>query len=143
MPSERRTHREESTRRSRCRTGLQALWERPHVAEIGLVEALAFHRAGGVRPPDRRVVTDLRELSSPNLRRRFGQFKSRGLDGNLAPGGGEAYRTVVALQLGSDIYVLHAFKKKSKKGVVTPKPDVDLIKQRYKEARALAKHGQA
>ena len=51
---------------------------------------------------------------------------------------GEAYRTVVALQLGSTIYVLHAFQKKSKKGIATPKQDVDLIKQRYKEAKELA-----
>jgi phage-related protein len=51
---------------------------------------------------------------------------------------GEAYRTVVALQLGRTIYVLHAFQKKSKKGIATPKHDVDLIKQRYKEAKELA-----
>ena len=51
---------------------------------------------------------------------------------------GEAYRTVVALQLGRTIYVLHAFQKKSKKGIATPKHDVDLIKQRYKEAEELA-----
>jgi len=51
---------------------------------------------------------------------------------------GEAYRTVVALQLGRNIYVLHAFQKKSKKGIATPKQDVDLIKQRYKEAKELA-----
>jgi phage-related protein len=52
--------------------------------------------------------------------------------------GGEAYRTVVALQLGRKIYVLHAFQKKSKKGIATPKQDVDLTKQRYKEAKELA-----
>lgn len=51
---------------------------------------------------------------------------------------GEAYRTVVALQLGRRIYVLHAFQKKSKRGITTSKQDVDLIKQRYKEAEELA-----
>ncbi len=55
---------------------------------------------------------------------------------------GEAYRTVLAVQLGRNIYVLHAFQKKSKKGIATPKPDVDLIKQRYKEARELAEDEQ-
>ena len=55
---------------------------------------------------------------------------------------GEAYRTVVALQLGRSIYVLHAFQKKSKKGIATPKHDVDLIKQRYKEAKELAEDEQ-
>jgi phage-related protein len=53
---------------------------------------------------------------------------------------GEAYRTVLAVQLGRNIYVLHAFQKKSKKGIATPKSDVDLIKQRYKEAKELAEH---
>ena len=52
----------------------------------------------------------------------------------------EAYRTVLAVQLGRRIYVLHAFQKKSKKGIATPKPDVDLIKQRYREAKELAAH---
>jgi len=55
---------------------------------------------------------------------------------------GEAYRTVVALQLGRNIYVLHAFQKKSKKDIATPKQDVDLIKQRYKEAKELAEDEQ-
>jgi phage-related protein len=52
----------------------------------------------------------------------------------------DAFRTVVAVQLESRIYVLHAFQKKSKTGKKTPKQDVDLIKKRYKEAQELAKH---
>ena len=52
----------------------------------------------------------------------------------------EAYRTVVAVQPGKKIYVLHAFQKKSKQGIATPKADVDLIKRRYKDALELAKH---
>lgn len=50
----------------------------------------------------------------------------------------EAYRVVLALQIGTRIYVLHAFQKKSKRGIETPKRDVELIKQRYAEAKALA-----
>jgi phage-related protein len=50
----------------------------------------------------------------------------------------DAYRVVVALQIGRRIYVLHAFQKKSKKGIATPKRDVALIKQRYTEAQELA-----
>jgi phage-related protein len=53
---------------------------------------------------------------------------------------GDAYRTVVAVQLGAKIYVLHAFQKKSKKGIATPKQEVDLIKQRYAEAKEWAQH---
>jgi len=47
----------------------------------------------------------------------------------------DAYRTVLAVQLGKKVYVLHAFQKKSRKGIATPKQDIDLIKQRYAEAK--------
>jgi len=50
----------------------------------------------------------------------------------------DAYRTVLAVQLGKKIYVLHAFEKKSRKGIETPKQDVDLIRKRYQEAKDLA-----
>ncbi len=53
---------------------------------------------------------------------------------------GDAYRTVVAVQLGERICVLHAFQKKSKKGIATPKQEVELIKQRYAQAKEWAKH---
>jgi len=49
----------------------------------------------------------------------------------------DAYRCVLAVQLGARIYVLHAFQKKSKTGIATPRQDVDLIKQRLKEAKEL------
>ena len=51
-----------------------------------------------------------------------------------------AYRVVYAVQLGEKLYVLHAFQKKSKAGIATPKPDVDVIQQRYKQAQELAKN---
>jgi phage-related protein len=52
--------------------------------------------------------------------------------------GTDAYRTAVAVQLGKRIYVLHAFQKKSKRGVATTQHDIVLMKQRYAEARELA-----
>jgi phage-related protein len=52
----------------------------------------------------------------------------------------DAYRVVLAVQLSKKIYVPHAFQKKSKKGIATPKHEVDLIKQRYAAARERAKH---
>jgi len=50
----------------------------------------------------------------------------------------DAYRVVLALQFGRRIYVLHAFQKKSKKGIATTKRDLDLIKKRYAQAQELA-----
>ncbi|HUO05275.1 MAG TPA: type II toxin-antitoxin system RelE/ParE family toxin [Candidatus Binataceae bacterium] len=50
----------------------------------------------------------------------------------------DAFRAVVAVQLGNKIYVLHAFQKKARKGIETSKKDVELIRRRYREAKELA-----
>lgn len=41
------------------------------------------------------------------------------------------------MQLGEDIWVLHAFQKQSKRGIKTPKREVDLIKDRLKTLRGM------
>ena len=48
---------------------------------------------------------------------------------------GDAYRVVYALQLGDDVWVIHAFQKKSKQGIKTPQTDLDLIAKRLKRLR--------
>jgi phage-related protein len=48
----------------------------------------------------------------------------------------DTYRAVYAVKIGERVYVLHAFQKKSKRGIKTPQSDIDLIKQRYKDAIA-------
>ncbi len=48
--------------------------------------------------------------------------------------GGNAYRAIFTIKFAKAIFVLHAFQKKSKKGVATPKPEIDLIRQRLKTA---------
>lgn len=45
---------------------------------------------------------------------------------------GDAYRVVYAVQIGEDIWVVHAFQKKSTQGIKTPQRDIDLIKARLK-----------
>lgn len=49
--------------------------------------------------------------------------------------GGDAYRTVYTVTLKTAVYVLHAFQKKSRRGIATPKADLDLVKQRLRAAR--------
>ena len=44
------------------------------------------------------------------------------------------YRAVYTAQLGDAVYVLHVFQKKSKRGIATPKQDVDLIRTRLADA---------
>jgi len=55
---------------------------------------------------------------------------------------GDAYRAVYAAQFGEAVYVLHVFQKKSKRGIVTPKQDIELIRQRLAEAERDFKEGQ-
>jgi phage-related protein len=47
---------------------------------------------------------------------------------------GDTYRVVYTVRLAERIYVLHAFQKKSKTGIKTPKSEIDLIKARLKRA---------
>jgi phage-related protein len=46
----------------------------------------------------------------------------------------DSYRAVYAVKFADLVYVLHAFQKRSKRGVATPKPDIDLIKKRLSMA---------
>jgi phage-related protein len=48
---------------------------------------------------------------------------------------GDAFRVVFALQIGNDIWVVHAFQKKSKTGIRTPKAEIDLIHERLKRLK--------
>ena len=49
------------------------------------------------------------------------------------------YRAVYTTKIDDTIYVLHAFQKKSKRGIETPKKEINLIKRRLKIAQTLAK----
>jgi len=47
----------------------------------------------------------------------------------------DAYRAVYAVKLGEDIWVVHAFQKKSTKGIKTPKREIDLIRTRISQLK--------
>ncbi len=49
------------------------------------------------------------------------------------------FRCVYTVRFEDAIVVLHAFQKKSKKGIETPKPDMDLIRSRFKLAEVIYK----
>lgn len=52
---------------------------------------------------------------------------------------GDTFRAVYTLRHERAVYVLHVFQKKSKTGRKTPQQDIELIKQRLKEAERIAK----
>ncbi len=47
---------------------------------------------------------------------------------------GDTYRAVYTVRFADAVYVLHAFKKKSKQGIKTPQREIDLVKNRLRDA---------
>ena len=47
---------------------------------------------------------------------------------------GNTYRAVYTVRFAKAVYVLHVFQKKSKQGIKTPQPDIDLIHDRLRDA---------
>lgn len=47
------------------------------------------------------------------------------------------YRVVYAVQIDQDIWVIHAFQKKSKTGIKTPAHEIDLIRERLKRLKEI------
>jgi phage-related protein len=50
---------------------------------------------------------------------------------------GGAYRAVYTVRFAEAVFVLHCFQKKSRRGIATPKADLDLIRNRLKDAERL------
>ena len=73
------------------------------------------------------------EASSAKALRGFG---GRGVVEIVEDFEGNAYRAVYTVRFAGVIYVLHAFQKKSKKGIATPRATLDLIKSRLRDAEA-------
>ena len=48
---------------------------------------------------------------------------------------GSTYRVIYTVTFPNAIYVLHAFQKKAKRGIATPKKEIDLIRARLHRAR--------
>lgn len=57
-------------------------------------------------------------------------FKGRSVLEIVAPDESGTYRAVYTVRFYDVVYVLHAFQKKSKKGIATPKKEIDLIHER-------------
>lgn len=51
------------------------------------------------------------------------------------PHRGDAYRAVYAVQIGEDLWVVHAFQKKSTQGIKTPQREIEVIRERLKRLK--------
>lgn len=64
---------------------------------------------------------------------------SKGVDGGVfeiaLKHRGDAFRVLYAVKIGTDIWVIHAFQKKSKTGIKTPQMEVDLFRDRLKRLK--------
>ena len=49
---------------------------------------------------------------------------------------GDTYRAVYTIRFGDVLYVLHSFMKKAKQGIKTPQHEIELIRNRLKDAEA-------
>jgi phage-related protein len=56
---------------------------------------------------------------------------------NALPYRGNAFRVVCAVQIAQDLWVVHAFQKKSTQGIRTPKYEIDLIAARVKRLKEM------
>ncbi|HEX5226981.1 MAG TPA: type II toxin-antitoxin system RelE/ParE family toxin [Bryobacteraceae bacterium] len=52
---------------------------------------------------------------------------------------GDAFRVVYAMQIAEELWVMHAFQKKSTKGIKTPRHEIELIKDRLKRLKEMLK----
>lgn len=64
-------------------------------------------------------------------------FKGAGVLEIVEDYDGDSYRAVYTARFSDAVYVLHAFQKKSKKGVATPKHELDLIRSRLQQAATI------
>lgn len=62
-------------------------------------------------------------------------FKGAGVLEIVEDFDGDTYRAIYTVKFEGIVYVLHAFQKKSKHGISTPKQDLDLIEMRLKRAK--------
>ena len=90
----------------------------PIPAQIEMARALSIVAAG--RHPD--IAKPLKGFGSGVLELALRQR-------------GDAYRVVYALQLSDDVWIIHAFQKKSNHGIKTPQAELDLISKRLKRLR--------
>jgi phage-related protein len=50
---------------------------------------------------------------------------------------GDAFRVIYAVQIAGEIWVIHAFQKKSTQGIKTPQREIDLVRDRLKRLKEM------
>ena len=92
----------------------------PEAARETCLDALTVAAEGGMA----RIAKPMKRLGS-------GVFEI------ALPHKGDAFRVVYAVQVGDDLWVIHAFQKKSTHGIGTPKHEIDLVRDRLKRLKEM------
>jgi phage-related protein len=80
------------------------------------------------------ALTVVSEGGKPDIAKPLAGLGS-GLMEIALPHRGEAFRLVYGVQIGEEIWVIHAFQKKSTRGIETPKHEIELVKDRLKKLK--------
>ena len=102
------------------KAALKEFEEFPEGAQLACLNALTIAAEGGKAD----IVKPMRGLGA-------GVFEI------ALPFRGRAYRVVYAVQIGDEIWVVHAFQKKSTQGIKTPQREIELIKDRMKRLKEM------
>jgi phage-related protein len=81
-----------------------------------------------------RALTILAEGQIPDIAKHLTGFGAGVMELALKHRG-DAFRVVYALRIDEDVWVIHAFQKKSKSGIKTPKQEIELIHARLKRLK--------
>ena len=81
------------------------------------------------------ALLDVQYGDTPADAKPFGEGLPREIWKIVEDSDGNTYRAVYTVKFEGVVYVLHAFQKKSKRGISTPKQDIELIESRLKRAR--------
>lgn len=93
---------------------------------------------GGAQIELRRALTVAAEGGHPDIAKPLHGMGSGVLELALRFRG-DAFRLVYALQLDADVWIIHAFQKKSKSGIKTPQKEIDLVRDRLKRLKEALK----
>ena len=99
-------------------SSLEDLQGFPKAVRRDIGTALDWAETGRLHPSARRMQGNLRDVTEI-----------------VSDHDGETFRAMYTTRIGDEIYVLHAFQKKSKRGIATPRHEIDLIVSRLKAAR--------
>ena len=91
---------------------------------------------GGARPICLAALTIAAEGGKADVARPMHGLGS-GVFEIALPFRGDAFRVVYTVQLAEEIWVVHAFQKKSTQGIKTPEREIDLIKDRLKRLKEM------